>query len=215
MTCIILSGGKSLRAGGRDKAFLTIDGESFIERKIRQLSPLFKELIIIVRDIEPYRYLPVQIVADQVPEQGPLMGLYSGLRKSISDINFVTTVDSPFTNPDLIAWLVDEIGDYDAHVPRHGSYTEPLFAVYRKSCIPFIEQTLSQGRVISFYRYIRMKYAEEEIIRTLDPEFRSFVNINSLDEYQRFLDNFPDTSSETKSDMNSRIISEASSSCPK
>ncbi len=207
MTCIILSGGKSRRAGGRDKAFLTIDGESFIERKIRQLSPLFKELIITVRDKNLYRNLPASIVEDPIPGQGPLMGLYSGLKKSRSDINFVTTVDSPFMNPALIGWLMDEIGDYEAHVPRHGNYTEPLFAVYRKSCIPFIERTLSHGRVISFYPYIRVKYAEEEIIRGLDPEFRSFMNINSLEEYQHLMNNFHRMSSETGS--------ETSFSCPK
>ncbi|HAK47401.1 MAG TPA: hypothetical protein DCO79_15960, partial [Spirochaeta sp.] len=107
MTCIILSGGSSRRAGGLNKAFLTIEGETFIERKIRQFTPLFDELVVVVREPEPYRHLPALIVADQVPGQGPLMGLCTGLKKSSSDINFVTTVDSPYMNPELTAALAN------------------------------------------------------------------------------------------------------------
>ncbi|MBI9106001.1 MAG: molybdenum cofactor guanylyltransferase [Spirochaetales bacterium] len=187
MTCIILSGGNGERIGGLDKAFLTIEGEPFIERKIRQLSPMFKEIIVVVNKTEAYRNIPARIITDEKPGQGPLMGLYSGLRESSSNINFVTTVDSPFMSPALVAWLVKKIGDYDAHVPHHGGYTEPLFAAYRKSCIPFIEKTLPKRRIISFYEYVRVKYAEDDIIRSLDPDYSSFVNINSQKDFQRII----------------------------
>jgi molybdopterin-guanine dinucleotide biosynthesis protein A len=191
MTCIILAGGSGSRIGGRDKAFLTIDGESFIERKIRQLTPMFGEIIVVVREADAYRRLPARIIEDQIPGQGPLMGLYSGLCASSSDINFVTTVDSPFMSHPLAAWLVEEISCCDAHVPRHGGYIEPLFAAYRRSCIPSIEKSLPLRRVISFYRHVRVKYAEEEIIRSLDPEHRSFLNINLKKDYQHITGHRP------------------------
>jgi len=190
MTCIILSGGNGERIGGLDKAFLTIGGETFIERKIRQLTPLFEEIVVVVKEIEPYAHLPVRIIADQIPGLGPLAGLCTGLKASSSNINFVTTVDSPFFRPKLASWLLDEIGDFDAHVPRHGEFTEPLFAVYRRCCIPAIERSHPRRRVISFYEYINVKYAEDEIIRTLDPQHSCFVNINSKEEYQQILNTF-------------------------
>ena len=184
MTCIILAGGAGVRMGGVDKAFLSLKGEDFVERKIRQLGPLFDEVLVVVRETGPYLDLPARIAADRVPGQGPLMGLYTGLLESSSDINFVTTVDSPFVSLPLVSMLLEGIGDYDAHVPRRGAYTEPLFAVYRKSCIPHIEKNLSRRRVISFYPSIDVKYAEEEQIRLHDPEYRSFININSKEEYR-------------------------------
>ena len=171
--------------GGVDKSALTLDGEGFVQRKIRQLGPLFSEILVVVKDSAFYGHLPVRVVSDLVPGQGPLMGLYTGLKASSSDLNFVTTVDSPFVSLPLVSYLLDKIGGSHVHVPRRGRYTEPLFAVYRKSCVPFIEKTLGEKRVVSFYPLVRVRYAEEEAIRALDPEFRSFINVNSKEEYRR------------------------------
>ena len=137
------------------------------------------------RETGPYLSLPVRAVTDEIPGQGPLMGLFTGLKHSLSELNFVTTVDSPYVSTPLVSWLLENIGDFDAHVPRRGRFTEPLFAVYRKTCLSAIEKALPEKRIISFYSRIRVKYTEEERIRDFDPEFLSFININSRTDYEK------------------------------
>ena len=54
MTGIILSGGSGTRMGGQEKAFLTLEGETFIDRKIRLLKPFFSEILVVVNNPELY-----------------------------------------------------------------------------------------------------------------------------------------------------------------
>lgn len=185
MTSIILSGGNGKRMGGKEKAFLVLNGETFIQRKIRILSPFSDEIIIVVNNPDLYSGLPAKIITDLTPGEGPLMGLYSGLTGSSSEINFVTTVDSPFTNSSLAEFLIQNIGSFDAHVPANGQFIEPLFAVYRKGCEKAIERVDGSKKVVSFFKYIRVKYLKDSKLLTIDPKRESFININSMDDYRK------------------------------
>jgi len=42
-------------------------------------------------------------VIDERPQQGPVMGLYTGLRASANERNFVMACDMPWLNRQLIA----------------------------------------------------------------------------------------------------------------
>jgi molybdopterin-guanine dinucleotide biosynthesis protein A len=187
MTGIILSGGAGRRMGGREKAFLTLDGETFIQRKIRLLKPLFDELLVIVNRAELYSGIEADILEDETPGDGPLMGMYTGLKASSSDINFITSVDSPFVHTGLVEYLLSEIEDRDAHVPVWRGYLEPLYAVYRKSCIPHIKKFLGRKKIILFYDTIRLKCADETVCSSFDPNGRCFININSMDDYRMYI----------------------------
>ena len=46
MTGIILSGGRSTRLGGLNKAFIEVQGERLIERTLRIYGDLFAEVLI-------------------------------------------------------------------------------------------------------------------------------------------------------------------------
>jgi len=185
MTCIILSGGAGTRMGGREKAFLTLDGETFIERKLRLLKPLFSEILIVVNTPVLYEGLDAVILQDEIQGSGPLMGMYSGLKHSSSDKNFITSVDSPYVHTGLIHYLLESPGDWDAHVPVWRGFLEPLYAVYRKTCVPHIEKVLDRKKVIIFYDAVRMQYAGEEVIKSFDPQGNCFININSMEDYTR------------------------------
>jgi molybdopterin-guanine dinucleotide biosynthesis protein A len=126
------------------------------------------------------------------------MGVYSGLKASGSEMNFVTAVDTPLVVEALVRHLM-EIGDEcDARVPRWEGRVEPLCAVYSRRCLPAIESVLDQGRnvaentatantatarIIAFFPLIRACFVEESAVRKLDPQGLSFFNVNTRADY--------------------------------
>ncbi len=195
---VILAGGSGTRMGGLRKTELTLNGKTFLERNVWIAAQMFSEIIISVAmggslpDSLDYDTLgiPVRVVFDESEGHGPLMGMYSALKGSNFDVNFVTTVDSPFINIPLAGHLTREIGEYDGHVPFWNGYREPLFAVYKKSCTPFIQESIKKNKrkTISFYDKISIKYADSGTVMKYDPEGASFININTHEDYRNLQD---------------------------
>jgi len=85
------------------------------------------------------------------------------LKASVNDLNFVIACDIPQVNVALMKTMLREAHDYDAVVPTTGpSQYEPLFAVYRKSTVPVIEDALSSGnnRIMDALSCCRVKYID-------------------------------------------------------
>ena len=78
ITGIILAGGKSLRYG-RNKALVEVDGMRLIERVIRVMQPLFKDLMIITNTPREYDYLQLPMHEDLIKGLGPIGGVYTGV----------------------------------------------------------------------------------------------------------------------------------------
>ena len=57
-------------------------------------------------------------------------------------------------------------------------------------CLPAIEARLAEGqrRVISFMPDVRTRYVQEDELRRVDPDLRSFVNANTPEEWEAALD---------------------------
>lgn len=199
---VILAGGSSTRMGGIAKSDLIFENVTFITRKIRFAEQICSEIIISagasetgVQMSDSLKNLagdiPVRIVPDESKGHGPLMGILSALKASRFEVNFITTVDSPFFNMPLARYLIQSLGDNDAHVPIWNGYPEPLFAVYRKSCIPFIHGIIQENRrkIVSFYDRISVKYADSEVVKGYDADGSSFTNINTQEEYRKLVKN--------------------------
>jgi molybdopterin-guanine dinucleotide biosynthesis protein A len=191
VSLLILSGGQSSRMG-TDKAWLELGGEPMIAHVALRALPLAAELIIGTnapdRFAEIARRFPVPslIVADRLGS-GPLAGLHAGLSAATSDVVIALGADMPFVDTRVLAFLVASIDGYDAVVPQIPSRStgaaelEPLHAVYRKSCLPAIEEQLRAGRrrMTAFLASVHAFVAPQEQIAALDPQFRSFANINT------------------------------------
>lgn len=179
-TAVILAGGKSTRMGS-DKAFLAVGRQCMIERVAGLLRGVFEEILIAGGSKEAEIQTGLPVVGDQIPASGPLGGIHAGLAAAGNQLCLVVACDMPFISPELACLLVERAVDHDAAVPRHGMYMEPLFSVYRKTCIPAIEESLlsSRYKVVDFYQRVRVNYINEEEWRHLaDPE-EVFLNINT------------------------------------
>jgi molybdopterin-guanine dinucleotide biosynthesis protein A len=183
---IILAGGRSRRMG-RDKALLPFPGDSratFISHLVAVLAAFCDEVILVVRDAqqaESYALPGVTVVVDQVPAAGPLMGLYSGLRSMRATHALVVAVDMPFVQPELIAFLLSCALDDAMLVPLVGGVPQILLAVYPRSLLPTIEVCLSAGKrgPRALLNVARVRYLEEAQLRLVDPQLRSFCNLNT------------------------------------
>lgn len=186
-TSIVLAGGTSRRMG-TDKALLPIDGRPMIQSLIRSLVPLSREVIVSLNDGERHEdlrpVLPagVRVVYDERPGQGPLMGIYAGLKASHTEINLVVACDIPEIDPGFITEMRSFAGDHDvvASVDREGR-TNALLALYRRSVIPLMKKQLDEGRrkIVLFYPECRVKY-----VPLRDGAW--YRNINTMDDYRTY-----------------------------
>ncbi|HLI09254.1 MAG TPA: molybdenum cofactor guanylyltransferase [Ktedonobacteraceae bacterium] len=204
--CILLAGGHSRRMG-RDKGLLTLpaagedrdnrERKSFAGQLIATLAPLCRETLLVVRDsVQAAEYAAttvghegqqyMQLVMDRVPNVGPLMGLYSGLSAMQTALALVVAIDMPYVQPELAAFLLSQsmnntgISDENLLVPVVGGTPQVLLAVYPRSTLSIIEMRLQEGRhdPRSLLSVAPVRYIEEAQLRQIDPDLRSFINVN-------------------------------------
>ncbi|HNV81882.1 MAG: molybdenum cofactor guanylyltransferase [Tenuifilaceae bacterium] len=161
-TAIVLAGGKSSRMG-EDKSMLSINGIPLIQHIINQLEGHFSEVIIGANDVDRYAFLGKRVIPDIEQGKGPLMGIYSCLRASNTDLNFITACDIPEMNIRMIKRMLNLSVAYDIVMPCKGDAKhEPLFAVYQKSIIPMAEKILhtNKRRIVELMDLARVKLVE-------------------------------------------------------
>ena len=187
-TAVVLTGGKSSRMG-QPKALLPFDGEPLIAHVLRGLKKMFAEAVVVAAPEQELPALPAVLVRDEVAYQGPVSGIYHGLRAATKEICFVTSCDAPFLNLALISHLLSQISDNDVVVPFWHERFQPLHAVYRTSVAPLLKDQLERGelRPIFLYQKVRTLKLDEDKVRRFDPEGLSFLNMNSPADYDAAL----------------------------
>jgi molybdopterin-guanine dinucleotide biosynthesis protein A len=192
-TAIVLAGGRSSRMG-TPKALLLFDGEPLIVHIVRTLHGLFAEAVIVAAPGQELPAMPARVVRDEVAYQGPVGGIYYGLKAAGGDFSFVASCDSVFLNSDLIAHLVSLISEHDVVVPQWAGRLQPLHAVYRHSVMPLLEAQLARGELRPVYLFDKVRtraVAEDEIAR-FDPDGASFFNMNTREDYAEALKRWND-----------------------
>lgn len=190
---IILAGGQSRRMG-RDKALLPLPGNqalTFVGHLAALLASHCQEVIVVARDAEQAAglLLPgVQVVTDQVPDVGPLMGIYSGLSAMRATYALVTAVDMPFVQPEMVSFLLSRVQDTRLLVPVVEEIPQVLLAVYSQMLLPTIIERLHSGRrdPRSLLDSVPVSYIEEAQLRQVDPQLRSFINLNTPNDLSIF-----------------------------
>lgn len=183
---VILAGGRNTRMQGRNKAFLTIDGRTLLDRLLETLQPIFQEILLVTRQPECYAQYPIKVVEDIFQARSSLTGIHAGLTHAESNHAFMVPCDAPLLKPNLVRLLLSETDlSVDAVVPFLNGYYEPLCAIYAKGCIPPIEEQLARGdyQIMRFFERVRLKIVEGEKIKAVDPQLHSFLNVNTPEAY--------------------------------
>ena len=184
-TAVVLAGGKSSRMG-RPKALLLFDNELLIAHIVRALKRMFAETVIVAAPEQELPELPAILVRDEVAYQGPVGGIYYGLKAASGNFCFVTSCDVPFFNPALISHLTSQISNHDVVIPHWENRFQPLHAAYRTSVAPLLKEQLDRGELRPVYLFdkVRTRKIGEEEIRRFDPEGLSFFNMNTPADYE-------------------------------
>jgi molybdopterin-guanine dinucleotide biosynthesis protein A len=206
-TAVVLAGGKSSRMG-RPKSLLPFDGEPLIVQIVRALKQIFAETVVVAAPDQELPDLPAVLVRDEVAYQGPVGGIYYGLKAAGGEFCFVTSCDVPFINSALISHLTSQISRYDVVVPFWEDRFQPLHAVYRTSVLALLKEQLDRGELRPVYLFDKVKTCkiEEAAIRRFDPEGLSFLNMNTPDDYQRALQRWSELNS-SSSDIGNELVS--------
>jgi len=189
--CIILAGGRSTRMG-TNKALLPLPGNrhlTFVEHLASTLTLFCAETILVARDSNDaanYTLPGVQVITDKVPDHGPLMGLYTGLSAIQAQRALVVAVDMPFIQPALISFILSQPPTDSLLVPLVNNVPQVLLAIYPHTILPLIDDRIQQGRrdLRSLLEVAPAQYIEEAQLRLVDPELRSFVNVNTPEELE-------------------------------
>jgi molybdopterin-guanine dinucleotide biosynthesis protein A/molybdopterin converting factor small subunit len=194
-TAIVLAGGRSSRMG-TPKALLLFDNEPLIVHVVETLRRLFAEVVVVAAPGQNLPSMPVKLVRDDVGYQGPVGGMYYGLTAASGDVSFITSCDSAFLHPGLIAHLVSQMSGYDVVVPHWQGRFQPLHAVYRRTVLPLLEGQLARGelRPVYLFEKVRTRRIDEDEIRRFDAEGASFFNMNTPEDYAEALERWGDAS---------------------
>jgi molybdopterin-guanine dinucleotide biosynthesis protein A len=187
-SAIVLTGGKSSRMG-RSKALLPFGNQPLIVHIVRTLERKFKQIIVVGAPDQELPVLSAKVVRDDIAYQGPVGGIYYGLKAATRSTAFVTSCDAAFLSLPLISFLQSKILDHDVVAPYWQDRFQPLQAVYRRSVLPLLKEQLERGelRPIFLYDRVRTYKVSEEEIRRCDPEGLSFFNMNAPEDYARAL----------------------------
>lgn len=185
---VILAGGRNSRMGGRDKAFLRVDGETVIERTLRPLRAAFEEVVVVSNTPEKYSGLSVAVTHDEITGVGPLGGLHAGLGSVSTPYAFVIACDMPFLRSETICFLVAQLRSQEALVPCWQGDIEPLHALYSTALRPRIEAAIAAGArsLREFLPRIDVEYVDQERMEQVAGAEESFRNVNTPEEAARF-----------------------------
>jgi len=189
-SAVILAGGEARRANGREKYFFTCGGKTFIERLVETLSDVADEIVIVARSPEQcIRFKDFDNISctyDIRQGLGPIGGLHAGTLAVHGDQVFVAACDMPFVNPEVVRYLFDVLGEYDAAIPNWNEWMfEPLHAVYRRDALLSYLESHTSLSLRSMVQTLHTRYIPVEDLRRLDPDLKTFTNINQLDELDR------------------------------
>jgi molybdopterin-guanine dinucleotide biosynthesis protein A len=180
VSAAILAGGKSRRMG-RDKAWLDLgDGVPLVRRVADALAEVADEIVVVAND-ERYASLGYPVVPDRYGEKGAFGGMATAVATARAELVCVAACDMPWPSPEVYRLLLGLVAGHDAVIPQLDGEYEPLHAVYRKTCLPAMEEALRRGemRIISFFPAVRVRTVREDELRAVDPTLRAFTNLNT------------------------------------
>lgn len=142
---VILAGGKSSRMG-TDKSVIKLSDKSALEQIVEVANHLTDEVIVVSNSHEKHKHLHAELVSDLRVGMGPLAGIESALLATSTEKNIVIACDMPFVNGEMIEKLANlTTENFDSIIPVVNGQHHPLFAIYSKSTLPILQETLDNG----------------------------------------------------------------------
>lgn len=186
LTAVVLAGGRSARFGA-PKALAPWAGGTLVESVIRSLSWAAAEVLVVVKDPGPYRFLVrpgVRLVEDRYGELHAAGGVFSGLEKASTSHAFVCACDMPLIAPETLRGLWALRDQAPAVVPVWQGLPQPLCALYAAAFAPELGRLIDAGELglcdgLETAGALFVDGAE------VDPTGLSFLDLDTREEYEQ------------------------------
>jgi len=191
----ILAGGESRRMG-TDKAGLTLDGQSFVDRIAGEVSTVTSSVSIVGSNAAALHLTnsgKFQIVPDIYPDWGALGGVHAALAacsaQGSAEWALIVACDFPFVTSDLFRRLASVREGFEAVAPiQSDSIPQPLCAFYRVApCLARAEELIKSGerKPIALLQSVRTRWILFSELADLKHANSLFDNINTPQDYAR------------------------------
>lgn len=198
---LILAGGKARRfqikpEEWQDKALAELFGKPLLIHAIENTRGVVDEVVVCVNDearktkyvetLKKHNLSNVKLVVDEKISHvsGPNVAILTGLKSTTADFCVTFPCDMPLLKPKIIKYMFDIAGDAQVTVPMWpNGRLETLVMVLERNSATEITETLCRLRRPRSDDIIRgaskvLFISPLGEMRTLDPELKSFVNIN-------------------------------------
>jgi molybdopterin-guanine dinucleotide biosynthesis protein A len=194
-SAVILAGGFSSRFG-RDKGLLQLANKPLVKHVLDAISTLVDEKMAVVSSrVQAENYAKVlgsdvNVLVDVDDAQSPLVGAMTGFKGAHGKYVLLLSCDTPFVSRDVVSLLFELCINRYAAIPRWpNGYIEPLQAVYcaRPAC-EAAEDALREGKLNMRSMVDRLqgvRYVSTLVLQQLDPELRTFFNVNTLLDFKK------------------------------
>jgi molybdenum cofactor guanylyltransferase len=182
---------------GRPKAALPFGDGTILDRLIAELIPAFAEIIVITapREVTPDAMGAIVarwgnriiVLHDHEAFAGPVPALIRGLRAARQATVFACSCDLPLLRVRVATTLCAMIDGFDAVIPTIAGRSQPLCAAYRPAAAPRIEAFAQAGeaRLTALAERLALRRVAEAEMTLVDPDLRSFLNVNTPADYAR------------------------------
>ncbi len=192
----VLVGGKSSRMK-TDKAFLQIDGKTFLERAVKTLQNVVENRVSVVLNHTQKHFIerfPPNIapVFDVYENRGALGGIHAALTNCATKYAIVLAVDLPYVTSEIIEKLGEialSSNKFIAVVPRQNDERlQPLCAVYHaRYCLPTLENLMDENEYASANDFLEIIapriVAQNKLVEDQSKDI--FFNVNRPTDFEQ------------------------------
>lgn len=181
----ILAGGKSSRMGS-DKGLMLLNKKAVIQHAIEQLEKSVKNIFIISNNIE-YEKFRFEVIPDLIKDIGPAGGIYTALKHTHTNQNFIMSCDMPFVTTSAINFLLEKADSSQINLAIHKNKIEPLFGLYSKDCLAKWEKLILQNIIklqtlVTHFNLQKIDFDQNDLFGD-----KLFLNLNTKKDFERAL----------------------------
>jgi molybdopterin-guanine dinucleotide biosynthesis protein A len=188
-SAIVLAGGFSSRFG-QDKGVLELADKPLIRHVVDAVSPVVDETLVVANSQERVTQYTkvmaegVHFVVDVCESRSPLIGALTGFEVAHGKYSLLLPFDTPFVSKEVVSLLFELCQNRAAAIPRWPNENiEPLHAVYQtKAAFEAAMSAVAEGKLnmrAMIEKLIGVRYISTLVIQQLDPDLRTFFNINT------------------------------------
>ncbi len=194
-SAVFVAGGSSKRFG-QDKGLVVLGKKQLVRHVVDAVDDLVDEKIVVVSsEAQKQAYVKVlgleaKVLVDTEKVQTPLVGAFTGFAAANGEYSLLLSCDVPFVSREVLSLLLDLCLNKAATIPRWPNcFIEPLQAAY---CTSVALKAAGEALNCSEYamqamidRLRGVRYVSTLVLQQLDPELKTFMNVNTLLDLKR------------------------------